>query len=138
MTSIYMSCHYMPYIYITCHYLPLLAITRLSIPCITLTSLIITCLTETYIALRGPFFDSLVTLPKHFSVNQPTGLENIFFTFINVFKLFIFFIFERLPQQQERDAVAVCATVCVQYGYTHCTVWRWTTTDKNTQLRNII
>jgi hypothetical protein len=43
---------------------------------------------------------------------------------------------KQLPLEQERDAVAGCATVCVQYGYANCTVWRWTTTDKNTQLKN--
>jgi hypothetical protein len=77
--------------------------------------------TQNAILQRPLFFDSLVTLSKHFSVNQPTnqptGLENHSFTFINVFKLFIFLIFERLPQQQERDAVAGYARYCMR------TVW---------------
>jgi hypothetical protein len=93
---------------------------------------------QTSILVWPPFFYSLVTLPKHVSINQPTGLENHVFTFINVSELYIFFIFGRLPHQQEQDAVAGCATVCVQYGYAYCTVWRWTTTDKNTQPINII
>jgi hypothetical protein len=46
---------------------------------------------------------------------------------------------KRFPQQQERDVIAGCATtVFEQYGYAHFTIWRWTTTDKNTQLKNII
>jgi hypothetical protein len=77
-----------------------------------------------------PFFDSRVTLPKHFSVNQPTGLENHFFTFINVSKLYVFHFCAVVAATRARRGC----------GLRYCmrTIWRWMTMDKNTQLKKII
>jgi hypothetical protein len=61
---------------------------------------------------------------QNISLSTNHVVLRIIFLHLAMFLSCIFyFIFGPGIKQQERDAVAGCATVCVHYDYAYCTVW---------------